>query len=29
LQIRCRTLDGGTHTIDINRVYLIVERIIW
>jgi hypothetical protein len=28
LQLRCRTLDGGTHAIDINRVYLIVERII-
>ena len=28
LQLRGRTLDGGTHAIDINRVYLIVERII-
>lgn len=28
IQLRVFTLDGGTHTIDINRVYLIVERII-
>lgn len=28
IQLRVFTLDGGTHTIDIKRAYLIIERII-
>jgi len=28
VQLIGKTLDGGTHTIDLNRIYLIIERII-
>jgi hypothetical protein len=28
VQLRVFTMDGGSHTLDINRAYLIIERII-